>query len=129
MDKATHDVRTVNWRAIVDRCQERSKDQTVKGWLRENGISEKSYYYWLRKFRREAYEALKDKEVPSVVETTMSVPADVNQMRVAEISAEDIFSQNAEAAVKICTKRISIEIKALDGATIIELVKAVSHAV
>ena len=30
---------------------------TVKQWLADNGIKEKSYYYWLRKFRKEAYDA------------------------------------------------------------------------
>ncbi|MST67200.1 IS66 family insertion sequence element accessory protein TnpB, partial [Lachnospiraceae bacterium BSM-380-WT-5A] len=35
--------------------QGRPVGMSAKQWLEENGIKEKAYYYWLRKFRREAY--------------------------------------------------------------------------
>ena len=56
MDQSTHDVRRTNWLNIVTRCQERPADVTAKQWLADNGIKEKAYYYWLRKFRKEAYD-------------------------------------------------------------------------
>lgn len=55
MDQSTHDVRRTNWLNIIDQCQSRPSDMTVKQWLAENDIKEKAYYYWLRKFRKEAY--------------------------------------------------------------------------
>lgn len=55
MDKITHEVRLNNWKQIIEQCQSRPEKQTAKKWLAENGISEKSYYYWLRKIRNQAY--------------------------------------------------------------------------
>ena len=58
MDKSTHEIRLPQWKQIIWRCQNRPKGQTVKQWTAENQIGEKSYYYWLRKIRKEAYEQL-----------------------------------------------------------------------
>lgn len=54
MDQSTHDVRRANWLNIIAQCQGRPTDITAKQWLSDNGISEKAYYYWQRKFRKEA---------------------------------------------------------------------------
>ena len=58
MDKTTHEIRAASWRSVISQCQARPAGQTQKQWLAQNGISEKSYYYWQRKLRREAYELL-----------------------------------------------------------------------
>ena len=58
MDQSTHDTRRANWLNIVNQCQERPSDVSAKQWLADNGIKEKAYYYWLRKFRKEAYERM-----------------------------------------------------------------------
>ena len=49
MDQLTHNVRRSNWINIIRQCQDRPAGTTAKQWLAENDISEKSYYYWLRK--------------------------------------------------------------------------------
>ena len=54
MDQSTHDVRWANWLNIITECQQRPAGVSAKQWL-ANGIQEKTYYYWLRKFRREAW--------------------------------------------------------------------------
>ena len=64
MDQSTHDVRRANWLNIVNQCKERPADVSAKQWLADNGIKEKAYYYWLRKFRKEAYDQM---QVPAVV--------------------------------------------------------------
>ena len=58
MDKCTHDVRRANWLNIINQCQERPANVTVHQWLKDNDIKEKSYYYWLRKFRKESYDQM-----------------------------------------------------------------------
>ncbi len=55
MDQITHNVRSAQWLEIVTQCQNRSEGITVKQWLSDNDIKEKAYYYWLRKFRKQAY--------------------------------------------------------------------------
>ena len=52
MDQSTHDIRRTNWLNIVNQCQERPANVSVRQWLADNGIKEKAYYYWLRKFRK-----------------------------------------------------------------------------
>ena len=37
----------------MNRCQSRPQGMSIRQWLMDNGINEKSYYYWQRKFRRE----------------------------------------------------------------------------
>ena len=58
MDQITHNVRRNQWLNIVNACQSRTDNSTVREWLKANGIAYKSYYYWLRKFRQEAYERI-----------------------------------------------------------------------
>lgn len=58
MDQITHNVRGAQWLEIVTQCQNRSEGITVKQWLSDNGIKEKAYYYWLRKFRKQAYDQM-----------------------------------------------------------------------
>ena len=63
MDQSTHDVRRANWLNIITECQQRPAGVSAKQWLADNGIQEKTYYYWLRKFRREACEQI---QLPAV---------------------------------------------------------------
>lgn len=56
MDQITHDVRRSNWLNTIKQCQNRPEGMTAKQWISDNGISSKSYYYWLRNFRKESYE-------------------------------------------------------------------------
>lgn len=63
MDQSTHNVRRSNWLNIVNQCKELPADVSAKQWLADNGIKEKAYYYWLRKFRKEAYDQM---QVPAV---------------------------------------------------------------
>ncbi len=58
MDQSTHEIRRRNWMNIINQCKNRPANITSKQWLADNGISDKSYYYWLRKIRLEAYEQL-----------------------------------------------------------------------
>ena len=80
MDQITHNVRGAQWLEIVTQCQNRSEGITVKQWLSDNGIKEKAYYYWLRKFRKQAYAQM---QLPSTV-----VSAE-NDISFAEVSIPD----------------------------------------
>lgn len=64
MDKTTHEIRISNWRSIIEQCQARPEGQSAKQWLADNGISEKTYYYWQRRVRQETYALIKQDAVP-----------------------------------------------------------------
>ena len=71
MDQSTHDVRRASWLNIITECQQRPVNVTVKQWLSDNGVKEKAYYYWLRKFRREACEQI---QLPDVKQSRLKYP-------------------------------------------------------
>ena len=122
MDKTTHEVRLANWKAVIERCQNRSKGQTAKEWLDANGISTKKYYYWLRKVRSDVYKQASAALIPSEEERLPAVSF-------AEIPAKDVLSLNDPSAVVIKTKKSTIEIPTnIPESLMIKLVKAVSHA-
>ena len=41
--------------AVIEQCSLRPEGQTVKQWLADNGINEKTYYYWQRRIRKEVF--------------------------------------------------------------------------
>ena len=65
MDQSTHEVRLANWKAVIEQCQTRPKGQSAKQWLDAHGISDKKYYYWLRKIRAAVYKQASTALVPS----------------------------------------------------------------
>ena len=104
MDQLTHDVRRANWFNIITECQQRPAGITAKQWLADNGIQEKAYYYWLRKFRREAGEQM---SLPAV-----AAPAEVTFAEFS-ISAPDTPSQvatDSHASVVIHAGDITLEL-------------------
>ncbi len=67
MDKTTHEIRISNWRSIIEQCQARPEGQSAKQWLADNGISEKTYYYWQRKVRQETYALIRQDAVSPAI--------------------------------------------------------------
>lgn len=70
MDQTTHDIRRTTWLSIITECQQRPTNITAKQWLADNGIKEKSYYYWLRKFRKEACNQMQFPDIQYSSHTT-----------------------------------------------------------
>ena len=56
-----NEYRRQQWAQIIQECQ--SSGLSNKEYCRQHGISEKSYYYWLRKLRSAAAES-----IPQIVE-------------------------------------------------------------
>ena len=96
MDQITHDVRSSQWLEIITQCQNRPEGTTAKQWMADNGISEKSYYYWLRKFRKQAYSQM--------TETPTAISAG-NEISFAEVS----ISPKQTANVATFTSESSVE--------------------
>ena len=124
MDKSTHEVRSKNWADIISQCQSRPEGQTVKQWLLENNVPEKSYYYWLRKFRKHAYDSIQEIKHPALSDNSSPSVA------FAEIPADEIVPRfNGGPAITIKTRKLMLEISsAIPAESIVELVKAVAHA-
>lgn len=68
MDKITHQVRCERWTKIINECLASGMKKTA--WCREHGISPKSFFYWQRILREEAYI--------SSIETSLAPVNDAN---------------------------------------------------
>ncbi len=126
MDQSTHDIRRENWLEIVKQCQARPVDTTVKKWLAQNGISEKSYYYWLRKFRKEAYAKLhpeRESESTELAFAEIHLPVPVNESD----TINDHPGVNSVAVIKC--NGITLEVSNDISASLLhKLIQEVSHA-
>ena len=73
MDKITHKVRCEQWAKIIKECLASGMNKTA--WCREHGISDKSFFYWQRRLREEAYISTIESSSPPAVKS-VSIPAD-----------------------------------------------------
>ena len=122
MDQTTQEVRLANWKAIIEQCQARPKGQTAKDWMAENDISDKQYYYWLRRVRA---AAIKENQIPALPEPEKQLPT----VSFAEIPVNDVLSTEESPVIVIKTKKSTIEIPtAVSDALVVKIVKAVAHA-
>ena len=55
MDNTTHEVRLQQWYEIIQ--NQIKSGQSKRNWCRENGISEKKFFYWQRRVRKELYDS------------------------------------------------------------------------
>ena len=125
MDQSTHDVRRTNWLNIVNECQQRPTNMTVKQWLANNGIKEKSYYYWLRKFRKEAYEKMQMPAVTSPSEVSfaeVSIP-----LNMQEEPVHSFQEQSPVAIIKKGTLSVAIS-NDISESLLDRIFKVISHA-
>ena len=126
MDKSTHEIRIAHWKQIIEQCQSRPKEQTAKQWLEEHDISDKAYYYWLRKIRRTIYDQ-------SVASGTLPVVSQEQELAFVQMSDNYLkdypssFSFEPVAVIKTPTATLAISNEVSDH-LLNQLVKAVSHA-
>lgn len=122
MDQSTHDVRRNNWLNIITACQQRPADVSAKQWLTENGVKEKAYYYWLRKFRREVSEQT---HLP-----TVTAPAEISFAEIAiPVSAPVKSVESSCTAAVIHAGNSTIEVpNAISESLLRVLLREVTHA-
>lgn len=53
---ASHNQKVQMWLSRIKEC--RASNQTVADWCADHNVSIKSYYYWMRKIKEEAFETL-----------------------------------------------------------------------
>ena len=129
MDQSIHDIRRANWLNIVHQCQERSEGVSAKQWLSDNGVNEKSYYYWLRKFRKETYEHMQ----PMVAREQTGTDITFAEMTIPEktvspcITSPDEPYENPVAVIRYNGLTIGISNEISDG-LLSRILKEVSHA-
>ena len=127
MDQSTHDVRRANWLTIVNQCQTRPSGTSVREWLAENDIKEKAYYYWLRKFRKEAYNQM---QFPATATTTEVAFAEVTipvPIVDPDVTTENVPDNSPAAVIKCNGLTIELSNNISEG-LLSRLLQEVVHA-
>ena len=98
---ATDRCRNELWLERIREC--RASGMTVINWCASNDINIKSYYYWLRKLKREAFELLpvkQDQVLPAISETSFAeIPQHVRKnSSVIRVSLNDIVIEIPDGA-------------------------------
>lgn len=125
MDRITHQVRLANWTKIIEQCNNRPAGTTAKQWLSDNGISDKSYYYWLRKLRQEAY-ANAEKEFPAVTPSQEQQPA-VTFAEIPLPNQQNSMTDTFKADAVIHTGTMVIDISNTISDTLLSRLLEVAH--
>lgn len=107
MNQITHQVRLANWTKIIEQCSDRPQGMTVKHWLADNNINEKTYYYWLHRVRQNAYSQM-NAELPAV--TTPAQPSAVTFAEIPVPAQSDLANDSFQADAVIRTDSIVIGI-------------------
>lgn len=110
MDKltvASHDAKISLWIERIKHC--RASGLTVHQWCQQNGLNIKTYYYWMRKIKREAFEALQE---PAVLPATKNI--------FTEISLNDSYTGPENTAAILYINGFRIEIQNGAGAQTIQ---------
>ena len=125
MDQITHEIRLAHWKEIVEACNNRPAGLSARAWLEENGIKVKTYYYWLRRIRREAYEQIKS-DNPSGL--TLSTNRNVSYAEIT-LTGNTSPGQSMHPVAVISSGNLSIDIS--ENASeefLIKLMRAMKYA-
>jgi arsenate reductase-like glutaredoxin family protein len=111
MDKLTavsHDFNLNLWITRIKEC--RKSGMKVTAWCQENNIGIKTYYYWMRKIKREAFESL-----PAEIKESIPALSDSKAPVFSRIDLSTDKRSAPQAAVTIHLNGITIDVQ--DGAS------------
>ncbi len=126
MDKITHEVRMEKWKSIVEACNARPKGQSARDWLNEQGISRKSYYYWQRKIRQEAYDQMQQSAVPATCKDANVTFAELSVSQYSGSEPVDNKPFHADAVIKSGQLTIAVS-NSVSGELLKALVEVTGH--
>ena len=117
--KVTKQYRLNKWMEIIREC--RSSGQTITTWCTEHNVNSKSYYYWLKRVREAACEALPalHTDQSTIVPIDLSVPNTRNHH-------VDTVSNSSDIVIHMGT--VTLEIRNHASPTLIEhTLRALQH--
>lgn len=115
--EVTSQYRFNQWTEIVRQCL--NSGQTAAVWCAENNIKLSSYYYWLRRIRKAACEAL-----PSLNEDNSIVPLNIP----GDTVKMDSSDQESSSDIVLLFGAVKLEIRNTASATLIEnTLRALQH--
>ena len=131
MDKCTHEVRMEYWKNIIIQCQNRPEGQSVKQWLKGNGICEATYYLWQKKIRQHSYEQMtEDKQFLSAPQKTEEITfAEIPIPQSPNIQGINLAESSIHPVAVIKNEKISIALSGdIPHTLLAKIIQEVSHA-
>lgn len=105
----------------VNRIREcKASKQTVSDWCSSHGIHTKTYYYWMRKIKKEAFDSLPELRKPRAASSS-------TELSFAEISIPE-SKQSDASVIRIHLSDLVLEIPSgMDGTTIESTIRAIRN--
>ena len=98
MDKSTHQIRCEQWAQIINNCL--ASGQQKKSWCRDNGISEKSFYYWQRILRNESYIERKQLPAPAPLPQDPELPVAFVELKPMSTESQTITAFQPDIVIR-----------------------------
>ena len=122
MDKTMHEVRLIQWQEIIQ--AQLASGQNKREWCRENGISEKQFFYWQRRVRKELYES----QVGGLVSVTQESAKSLVEVPLASASSNTVANGfNPEAVIAIGNVTVGITAN-ISESLLMSIGKMIRHA-
>ena len=121
MDQKAFEIRRSQWERII--LEGNRASISKKEWCRQNGINEKSFYYWQKKIRREALENAGS--VPAVASSASSfveIPFQENSYSSKDPSPHGSSSPELMLQISDCRIFISSTIQELTLRTVMKVI-------
>ena len=113
MDKITHKVRCEQWTNIIKECLASGMPKTT--WCREHGISDKSFFYWQRILREEAYlTTLENTLTPAVKENSVPTTTDFVEIKMTDQTSSSASPFKPDVVIRRGSVSIEISNTATD---------------
>jgi putative transposase len=129
MDQISHAVRSSRWKDIILQCQSRPAGMSAKQWMTENQVSEKSYYYWQRRFRTEAFKQVDHSSLLPVSQGASDISFAEIRIPETKKSVSDTIPETIRPAAVIKTATMTIALSNdITGDLLSIILREVSHA-
>ena len=102
----TQAVRLRRWAEMIQARGE--SGQTIRTWCKENGIHEKSYYYWQRRLREAACEQL-DESIDAIPTNLNLITTRFSEVVPAEVQAHTELPLSNQLLIEIGDIRITAD--------------------
>ena len=122
MDKTTHEVRLLQWQEIIQ--AQLASGQSKREWCRENGISEKQFFYWQRRLRKELYE-IQAGALVSVTQEPVKSLVELPLLRASANTAATGFNPEAVIAIGNVTVGVTANVS---ESLLMSIGKMIRHA-
>ena len=125
MDKINHKVRCEQWTSIIKECPASGMPKTT--WCREHGISDKSFFYWQRILREEAYlTTLENTLTPAVKENPAPTTTDFIEIKMTDQASSSTSPFKPDVVIR--RGAVSIEISNTATEELLNKVGGLLHA-